>query len=397
MKKEGWKYCKLGDVGTFQRGGNFKKADFVENGFPCIHYGQIHTTFGVSTETHLSSVPIDLVKKEKCAKKGDLIIAITSEDEECSCKCTAWLGDYDVYVGGHTAIFRHNLNPVFMSYYFRSSQFNKLKLEYTHGFKVVEINPKDIAKIPIAYPDSLFDQQKIVEYLDSTFEKIDKIKEDAEKKIAEAKLLFQATLNEKLKMRDGWKEKTIGEIQTNMYRGSGIKRDQIIQEGYPCIRYGEIYTTYNYFFSECVSHTNESIIKPKKYFEKGDILFAITGESVEDIGKCIAYTGDEKCLLGGDIVVMKHDQNPKYLSYALSTTDAIRQKGKGKTKLKVVHTNIPSLKIIVIPIPSLAEQQQIVTELDSLSEKTKAIEEKCRQIITECDILKQAILKQVFE
>lgn len=196
MKKDGWKYCKLGDVGTFQRGGNFKKADFVENGFPCIHYGQIHTTFGVSTETHLSSVPTDLVKKGKCAKKGDLIIAITSEDEECSCKCTAWLGDYDVYVGGHAAIFRHNLNPVFMSYYFRSPQFNKLKLEYTHGFKVVEINPKDIAKIPIAYPDSLFDQQQIVKYLDSTFKKIEKTKEDAEQIIKECDRLKQAILKQ---------------------------------------------------------------------------------------------------------------------------------------------------------------------------------------------------------
>jgi len=163
------------------------------------------------------------------------------------------------------------------------------------------------------------------------------------------------------------------EIATEMYRGSGIKKDQVVSEGYPCVRYGEIYTTYDIAFDKCVSHTTESEISARKYFEKGDILFAITGESVEDIGKSIAYLGDEKCLLGGDIVAMKHNQNPKYLAYALSSPSAIKQKGIGKTKLKVVHTNIPSLKEIVIPIPSPEEQAAIVSKLDTAFAKIDKI------------------------
>ena len=183
-----------------------------------------------------------------------------------------------------------------------------------------------------------------------------------------------------------------------MYRGSGIKRDQISQIGFPCVRYGEIYTTYNYSFNECVSHTNESLINPKKYFDKGDILFAITGESVEDIGKCIAYTGKERCLCGGDIVVMKHNQYPQFLAYALSTKEAIRQKGLGKVKLKVVHTNVPALKSIKIYLPTdIKVQQQIVSRLDSLSSKVRAIEEKYQKMIAECEALKQAMLREVFE
>ena len=150
-------------------------------------------------------------------------------------------------------------------------------------------------------------------------------------------------------------------------------------------------------FSECISHTNESIISPKKYFEKGDILFAITGESVEDIGKCIAYTGKEKCLLGGDIVAMKHNQYPQFLAYALSTKEAIRQKGLGKVKLKVVHTNIPALKTIHIYLPNLSTQKQIVSRLDKLSSKVRDIEEKYQKMAEECDALKQAMLRDVFE
>lgn len=156
----------------------------------------------------------------------------------------------------------------------------------------------------------------------------------------------------------------LGEIATEMYRGAGIKRDEVTEEGIPCVRYGEIYTTYDIWFDECVSYTDEDKIPSKKYFEHGDILFAITGESVEEIARSCAYVGNERCLAGGDIVVMKHKQNPKYLAYALSTTDAQRQKSKGKIKSKVVHASVPSISSIVIPLPPLAIQGWIAEILD---------------------------------
>ena len=248
-------------------------------------------------------------------------------------------------------------------------------------------------------------------------------------------------------MKEGWTYKKLGEISTDMYRGSGIKRDQVTREGIPCVRYGEIYTTYNISFEKCVSHTDLSQVSSPKYFEHSDLLFAITGESVEDIGKTIAYLGNEKCLAGGDIVVLKHKQDPKYLSYALSAPNAIRQKGLGKTKLKVVHTNIPALRDITVPVPPLSEQQRIVSRLDvafahidelkanaekqlsearalfqkaltkamepkegweektlssvsrldSLSAHVRELEEVTQKTIAECDALKQALLRQVFE
>ena len=104
---------------------------------------------------------------------------------------------------------------------------------------------------------------------------------------------------------DGVEYKTLGEIAVDIYRGAGITRDQVTVEGTSCVRYGEIYTTYGVWFDKCVSHTDEAKLTSKKYFEYGDVLFAITGESVDDIAKCCAYIGHEKCLAGGDIVVFK--------------------------------------------------------------------------------------------
>lgn len=155
------------------------------------------------------------------------------------------------------------------------------------------------------------------------------------------------------------------EIGTEFFRGNGITREQITPDGFPCVRYGELYTTYNIWFDHCESHTRLEEITSPKFIKNGDILFVITGESVEDIATSCAYIGKEPCLVGGDLVVMRHNQNPRYLAYALSTTAAKMQKTKGKVKSKVVHTNVASIKEIVIPLPSCDEQERIANALDS--------------------------------
>ena len=168
---------------------------------------------------------------------------------------------------------------------------------------------------------------------------------------------------------DGVEYKKLGDIATDVFRGSGITRNQVSAEGTPCVRYGEIYTDYNIYFDKCNSHTNADEIPNKKYFEYGDILFAITGESVEDIAKSCAYVGTEKCLAGGDIVVMKHTQDPKYIAYALETADARMQKSRGKVKSKVVHSSVPAIQDIEIPVPPLPVQREIVRILDEYTKK----------------------------
>ena len=147
-----WPQKTLGEVGSFTRGGGFQKSDFVEQGIPCIHYGQIHTKFGPFITSHITEISSDLESKTKFASKGDLVIAITSEDTEGSCKSTAWLGDYPVAVGGHAAIYKHSMNPLYMSFFFKSTLFNYAKIEYVHGTKVFEIKPDDIAKILVPCP-----------------------------------------------------------------------------------------------------------------------------------------------------------------------------------------------------------------------------------------------------
>ena len=205
-------------------------------------------------------------------------------------------------------------------------------------------------------------QEEIVRVLDTFTELQAELQAELQKRLQQYNYYRDNLLSFEGRTDVEWKK--LGEIATEWYRGAGIKRDEVSEEGYPCIRYGEIHTTYNIWFDECVSHTDESQQPARKYADYGDILFAITSEDIPFVGNSVAYLGKERILVGGDIVVMKHTQDPKYMSYVLSTSDAVKQKGKGKVKSKVVHTNVPSLQEIVVPLPSLEEQKRISSTLD---------------------------------
>ena len=230
------------------------------------------------------------------------------------------------------------------------------------GAGIPSVSLKEIYSLRIPVPPIEI-QEEIVKVLDQ-FSKL-KAELEAELEARNSQYNYYRNNIFKFNNRSDVQWLKLKDIKTDIYRGNGIKRDEVTDEGIPCVRYGEIYTTYEVWFDECKSHTTSDVIKNPKTFTTNDLLFAITGESVEDISKTIAYTGKDTCYAGGDIVVMKHNQNAKYLSYALSTNDAIRQKGKGKVKSKVVHSNIPSIEEIVVPIVSLKEQEQIVKKLDS--------------------------------
>ena len=161
----GYAPVQIKDIATISRGGNFQKKDFVETGRPCIHYGQMYTHFGVHADKTLTFVSEDTFNKSRHAQKGDIVMAVTSENINDVCNCTAWLGDEDIAVSGHTAIIHHNQNAQYLSYFFHSEAFYRQKIKLAHGTKVIEVTPNTLNDITIALP-SLRDQEKIVKVLD---------------------------------------------------------------------------------------------------------------------------------------------------------------------------------------------------------------------------------------
>ena len=186
VNEKGWEVKKIGEIGTVERGAGISKKDFVEDGLPCIHYGQLHTILGPTTRHHHSCIPESLLPKYKIAHTNDVIMAITSEDVEGSCKSTAWLGNYDIVIGSDAAILHHEQDGTFLSYYTMTKAFFNEKSKYAKGFKVTHISAKEIENIPVYLPPLALqkDFAKRIEVIEQQKENIKSTIQDLETLLA---------------------------------------------------------------------------------------------------------------------------------------------------------------------------------------------------------------------
>ncbi|KXF79732.1 restriction endonuclease subunit S [Enterovibrio coralii] len=152
-------------LGKFVRGGGLQKKDFTDNGVGCIHYGQIFTHYDTAATATKSFVSKEFALKAKMASEGDLIIATTSENDKDVCKAVAWLGSDDIAISSDACIYKHSMNPKYVSYYFQTEHFDKQKRKYITGTKVKRVNADNLAKIQIPVLSS-DEQENVVNFLD---------------------------------------------------------------------------------------------------------------------------------------------------------------------------------------------------------------------------------------
>ncbi len=245
------------------------------------------------------------------------------------------------------------------------------------------ITSSNIDNVFIPMP-SMNIQQQIVNILDCKTAYIDKLIEVQQAQIEKLKEYKQSVITEAVtkglnptapmkdsgvewigKIPEDWEIQRAKYVSTSLVKGNGITKEDIVIGGdTPCVRYGEIYTKYNISFNVCQTRTNKEKLATLQFFHHGDILFACTGELVEEIGKNVVYLGDQDCLAGGDIIVMSHDQCPSFLNYSLYANCSQVQKSRGKAKLKVVHISASEIGNILVALPNKELQQQIADYLD---------------------------------
>ena len=262
-------------------------------------------------------------------------------------------------------------------------------------------------------PNVSYKEQAIIaDYLDSECTRIDSVIDQTRVSIEEYKKLKQAVITQAVTkgirpdrpMKDSgiewigeipeeWEVKRTKYFADSFFKGNGITKEDIVENGrIPCVRYGEIYTKYNQSFDNCFSHTELERIASPQFFSKGDLLFTCTGELIEEIGKCVVYLGTEDCLAGGDIIVMKHSQDPAFMSYALNSNYAQAQKSCGKTKLKVVHISASEIKNVLLAFPPYEEQKEISEYLDCECARIDKLIRKKESIIAELEPYKKSLI-----
>ncbi|HAH1362204.1 TPA: restriction endonuclease subunit S [Escherichia coli] len=371
----------LGELGELVRGNGLPKSDFTESGVPAIHYGQIYTFYGLSTETTKSFVSQETAKKLKKVNSGDVVITNTSENFTDVGKALVYLGKEQAVTGGHATIFKPNSTIIgkYFAYFTQTDSFANEKRKYSKGTKVIDVSASDMAKIaiPIPCPDnpekSLAIQSEIVRILD---------------KFTELTAELTAELNMRKKQYNYYRDqllsfntedvphlpmgqKDIGEF----IRGGTFQKKDFIDAGVGCIHYGQIYTYYGTYTEKTKTYISTALAKKCKKAQKGDLIIATTSENDEDVCKAVAWLGSEDIAVSSDACIYKHNLNPKYVSYFFQTEQFQNQKKQYITGAKVRRVNADNLSKILIPVPSMEIQERIVSILDKFDTLTNSITE----------------------
>ena len=248
------------------------------------------------------------------------------------------------------------------------------------------------------------EQEKIALYLDEKIAKIDASISGKEKFIELLKEQKQIIINDAVtkglnknakfknsgvewlgQIPSHWEVVRLGSLGI-FSKGNGISRNELVADGIPAILYGDIYTKYNYQAIEIKNFiSTETSLKAVKISEN-DILLTGSGETKDDIGKCVVFKG-KKAFAGGDIIIFKQDKNNStFLAYSLNSSYSIMQKtimAKGEI---IVHIYSSMLKELLLPLPPKDEQEKIVEYIEnkiSKIDKLLNLEQECIKSLKE--------------
>ncbi len=397
MKKD-WEYKKLGDVATFTRGLTYSKNDEAEiSNNIVLRSNNVDLSTGKLNFEELKYLkPEFSIPEEKKVKKGSLLMCMSNGSKIHLGKVALINKDYPYAFGGFMALVTPNeeLNPQFFHYSLSSPEYKNFIKKLSAGANINNIKVKELELFTIPVPP-LSEQQSIVDYLDSAFAKIDAMKANAEKALNEAKAIFQASLKEMLEPKEGWEEKSLNELSV-ISGNYGLSVPSTEFNGVRYLRITDI-TEWGELNDEKVSAKIEKGTE-QELLEDGDILFARTGATV---GKTLLYKeefGD--CLFAGYLIRYRLNKdiiNPKFMFYITHSNTYYKWIFDNQKAAAQPNISAKLYNDYKVSYPSLSEQQSIVATLDSLKSKVDRLQANYEKISQECDALKQAILRQVFE
>ncbi|MFQ3412240.1 restriction endonuclease subunit S [Escherichia coli] len=257
---------------------------------------------------------------------------------------------------------------------------NTLPSEFAEGdHKRQWISNYSQKKIPIPCPDnpekSLAIQSEIVRILDKFSE--------LTAELNMRKKQYNYYRDQLLRFKEGEVEwKTLGEIGEFIRGKRFTKADYVEDGGISVIHYGEIYTRYGVYTTHSLSQVRADMAASLRYAKHGDVVITDVGETVEDVGKAVAWLGDDDIAIHDHCYAFRHSLNPKFISYYMQTDSFISEKAKYVARTKVNTLLINGFSKIMIPVPypkdhekSLKEQARIVAILDKFDTLINSITE----------------------
>lgn len=396
--KEGWEYKTLGECCEILNGYPFKSSLYSNSGIRVIRITNVQKGYVIDSnpkyypESKINEISNFILKNE------DILISLTGNVGRVAILQKEFL---PAALNQRVACLRIKdmiVNKKFLFFYLNNDLFEKLCIKNSTGAAQLNMSTVWLKKQIIPIP-SYDEQRRIVSYLDTSFKLIDEIKNKALKSLTEAKALFQSALAEAMEPKEGWEEKTLGEI-------AEIKGGKRVPKGYKLLteptnhKYIRV-ADFNDFGSitlENIQYISDEVYNQIKRYtiSSKDVYISIAGT----IGKSGiipkelegANLTENACKLVLDSCAYKY-----FVYYFTKSTLFLNQIKKLTMISAQPKLALTRLATVNIPLPTLPTQKRIVSHLDKLSSKVRAIEEKYQKMVEECDALKQAMLRDVFE
>lgn len=396
MKKD-WTYKKLGEVCRIERGGSPRPIkDYITNDVKGLNWIKIGDTDpeGKYIYSTKEKIKPEGLKKSRWVEENEFLLSNSMSFgrpyilKTNGCIHDGWLVLRD---------YQELLNIDFFYYTLISPHVQNQFRTKAQGSTVSNLNTDRVSDVNIAFP-SLSEQSRIVSRLDAAFGEIEGLKAKAEAQLREARTLFQAALTQEMKPKQGWEEKKLKEIGTTQTGTTPSKTDKDNYGDFiPFIRPSEI----DYDGCGSIKYDSEIKLSEKglsngRLFKAGSILMVCIGATISKVG---VTSEDVSCNQQINVLNSKQEYDSKFIYFAMRNEDfkqkVIKEGTSSQATLPIINKG--KWENLSLSLPPLPVQQSIVSRLDALSEKVRELEEAQKKVIAECDALKQALLREVFE
>ena len=392
--KEGWTYKKLGEVCEIHNGFAFKSNQYVPDGIRVVRITNVQKGYVEDKDPKFYPLETQSELKRYLIKENDLLISLTGNVGRVGIINNKLLPAYLNQRVGCLRTKKNELFIPFLFYFLNSNKFENDCIESSTGVAQKNMSTVWLSNYMIPTPP-LSEQQRIVSRLDAAFAHIDELKANAEKQLSEARTLFQKALAKAMESKKGWEEKKMGDVcEVNRGRSKHRPRNdkRLYGGNYPFIQTGDIHCAHGGILKSYSQTYSDFGLAQSRLWKKGTICITIAA----NIGET-AILGMDACFPDSVVGIFPNEVllNAYFLNYYLvSIKEAIDKLSYGTAQKNI---NLEILNNLIISFPPLPEQQRIVSRLDAISAHIRELEEVLQKTIVECDALKQALLRKVFE
>ena len=342
-----WK-C-LRDVCNVLNGFSFKSQEYVPKGIRVIRISDVQS--GYISDKDKVFYPIEKLPEYKryLLQKGDLVMSLTGNPGR-----VAIINEESCALNQRVACLRaKHISNSYLYYLFNNRDFESIAFANSTGGAQKNLSTTWLNNYKIPFP-SLSEQARIVDILDTFTASIENLKQQ----IAERRKQYEYYRDQLLDL-EGKEDNIVpfGDI-CEMMKGDGVQKADFADEGIGCIHYGQIYTHYGSFTFTTNKYVSREVFNKAKKASKGDLVMTDTSENVEDICKTVAYLGEDDIAVSNHALIIKHKQNPKFLSYSTLTRSFFVQKRKYVVGVKVSGIKPDDLAKIKIFLPSIEQRQK---------------------------------------